>query len=335
MNPIEVRLERAGTVESVHEVHGAIVGPDGRRLEAFGDPGLVSFWRSAMKPFQALPIVESGVFETLGLGDPEIAIACASHHGTPANVAVVTRILDALGLDESALACGPHRPNGPEAAKALDAAGRLPGRIHNNCSGKHAGMLALAWARGWEGEGYHLFAHPVQSLIRAQLRVWLEVDPEPLPWGVDGCGVPTPALSLEEMAWAYARLARARSGSARRVVTAMTTSPILVSGEHGLSTRLMAAGKGRIVAKEGAEGVFCLAESTGAWAAAFKVRDGAVRALGPSVVGALSGLGLLEEAEREQLGEFEIVSVENTRAEAVGEVRASRIDAARPVDCGV
>jgi len=330
VNPIQVCLERAGAVESVHDVHGVLahVKPGGRSVETdpmtvWGEADLGAFWRSSMKPFQALPLVRSGVFERLGLGEEELALACASHHGTAVHIETVRRILDAAGVEERSLACGPHRPVDEAAARVLEASGEAPGRIHNNCSGKHAGMLAHAADRGWVLDGYHLFDHPVQAEIRAALSEWIESEPEALTWGVDGCGVPTPRLSLTEMARAYARFAAATEPAVTRIATAMTRHPTLVSGTTAFSAVLVGATGGRILAKEGAEGVFCLAEPGQRWGAAFKVRDGAKRAIGPAVVRALSSCGLISAEERHRISELERVRILNTRGEEVAVLAAS------------
>lgn len=320
MNPIEVRLERAGEVESVHEVH-ALVLDAGGGVHEWGDAGRHAFWRSSMKPFQAIPAVREGLLSGLGLGEPELAVACASHHGLPMHVEAARRILSAVGADESDLACGPHRPIDEGAARDLDVAGRLPERIHNNCSGKHAAMIAWALARGWDISGYQEFEHPVQGRIRESLREWLGSDRESLRWGVDGCGVPTPQLAVSEMAEAYARLVRSGDPAAVAVVTAMRRNPNMVSGPTALSASLMAATDGRLLAKEGAEGVFCLGDPETGWAAAFKVQDGAMRALGPAVLTVLQRLDTLSAPEIERLTRFERVVIPNTRDEPVAVLR--------------
>lgn len=319
MEPIRVTLDRAGTRESSHLVYG-IVHESGspRRRHAFGDPQLTAFWRSSMKPLQILPVVRDGVLGRLGLGAEALALACASHHGTPRHLEVVQSVIDAVRLTPEMFACGPHRPFDDGAARGMDREGRLPGRIHNNCSGQHAALLALCDARGWPLAGYHEPEHPLQRTIRRELSVWLGEDCERLPWGTDGCGLPTPALSLRDMARVFAEFGASSEAAVRSVVTAMTTHPTLVSGPTALSANLMQASSGRILAKEGAEGVFCLASAEGAWGAAFKVLDGATRPLGPAVVHALATLSLLAAAEIEQLEGFAHPVVRNTSGKEVG-----------------
>ncbi len=319
MEPIRVTLDRAGTRESSHLVYGIVheSGSPGRR-RAFGDPQLTAFWRSSMKPLQILPVVRDGVLGRLGLGAEALALACASHHGTPRHLGVVQSVIDAVKLTPEMFACGPHRPFDDGAARGMDREGRLPGRIHNNCSGQHAALLALCVARGWSVAGYHEPEHPLQRTIRRELSAWLGEDCERLPWGTDGCGLPTPALSLRDMAQVFAAFGASSEAAVRSVVTAMTTHPTLVSGPTALSANLMQASSGRILAKEGAEGVFCLASAEGAWGAAFKVLDGATRPLGPAVVHALATLSLLAPAEIERLEDFARPVVRNTCGKEVG-----------------
>ncbi|MFQ5745820.1 MAG: asparaginase [Gemmatimonadota bacterium] len=322
----ETRVARGGETESVHRIR-AVVAWDGRDRDTWvGEPGLSTFWRSAMKPFQALPLVADGAAASLGFGSEEIALCCASHGGTPRHVEVARGMLDRLGLEETSLACGPHAPYDRTSAEDLRASGRACSRIHNNCSGKHAGMLALATARGWETTGYERPAHPVQGRIRRELRDWIDADPDRLPWAVDGCGVPTPCLPLREMAIAMARLvSRARGGheAAAAVVGAMTDHPELTSSPGRLPLWIMQAGAGRLLAKEGAEGVLCVAATDTSWGLALKVEDGSVRGVGPAAVETLCALDLLRAEERDALDDVRRVELLNTRGERVGEIRAS------------
>jgi len=322
---MRVCLERAGEVESVHEVHAVVIAR-GEAADVRGDADRRAFWRSSMKPFQAIPVARNGVLEALGLGDVELAVACASHHGLPVHIEAARRILVAAGASERDLACGPHRPLDEDAARALDEVGRLPERIHNNCSGKHAAMIASALATGSDASGYHEFDHPVQADIREALTEWLGPDPASLDWGVDGCGVPTPRLALGEMAEAYARFVRSDDPAAVAVATAMTGNPNMISGPTALSAAIMSVTGGRVLAKEGAEGVFCLGERADGWAAAFKVSDGAMRALGPAIIRTLARRQLLSEEEQARLERFACVTISNTRGDPVATVRASNDD---------
>ncbi len=319
-----MRVTRGPETESAHDVHGVIVGVARWEEIRFGEPETLAYWRSSMKPFQALPLVEDGVLDAFDFDDADLALCCASHHGTPAHVERVSAILRRLELAEEALACGPHPPFDDEAARELWRRGESPRGLHNNCSGKHAGMLALARHHGWETDGYAAYAHPVQERIRAGLGRWLDVDPEAISWAPDGCGVPTPFLSLRQMARAYARLARATGGipAAAAVVTAMTAHPILVSGRGALAARLMEATGGRLLGKNGAEGVFCIAARAEGWGAAVKVIDGAKRAVAPAVLEVLAAADLLREAELDALADLRRPRVTNWEGEEVGHLIA-------------
>jgi L-asparaginase II len=311
-------VERGNETESVHLVHGVIVGLEPGLEVRFGDPDLLSYWRSAMKPFQALPVVADGAAERFDLDPQDLALCCASHHGTIMHVERVMAMLARLGLDEEALACGPHPPFNEIAANQLFCEGVEPGRLHNNCSGKHTGMLAVALCRGWSLDGYDEPGHPVQVRIQEELRDWLDVDPVGLTWATDGCGVPTPLISLRDMALAYARLVRSERQDVRSVVKAMTENPEYVSGPGALSTDVMKVTQGRILAKEGAEGVFCVAGCGQGWGAAVKVSDGNKRAVSPALVAMLGSVGLIDQAEAEQLAAHHHPALKNTQGRVVG-----------------
>ena len=323
MSGVRVEVTRGGVVESVHDVDVAVV-TDGRRVARAGDPDRVMFVRSAVKPLQALPLVEDGVMERFGLGAAALALACASHNGEPRHVEVARSMLERIGLTEAALACGPHPPFDGAAARTLRVRGEEPGRIHNNCSGKHAGMLALALAHDWPTDGYHENGHPVQDRMLDEIAGWTGVDRSEIATGVDGCGVVTFALPLEGLARAFARLGAAAAGGEagpRAVVEAMTRHPFLVGGTDRLCTRLMEATDGRVVAKVGAEGVYGAATSDGL-GVALKARDGGRRAAETALLGVLDALGAVEADALDALDRWVAPAVRNTRDEVVGGVRA-------------
>ena len=317
---------RGSVVESVHNVSVAVVDAAGGLRAYSGDPDVVAFARSAVKPIQALPLIQRGVAERYGLDSREIALCCASHSGEPYHVATARSILRKVGVDESALACGPHAPYHEPSAAALSGQGEAPGRIHNNCSGKHAGMLALACSQGWPVAGYQLPAHPVQQLMLETIAEWTGMPPDDIPIAVDGCGVATFALPLKRMAAAFARFAAgARRGdpAPARIATAMTQHPEYVAGTGRLCTALMRAADGRLIAKTGAEGVYCAAVPGAELGVALKVEDGAKRAAEPAVLAVLRALGLLSDDAMADLAEFALPSIRNTRGEIVGAIRAS------------
>ena len=282
-----VRVTRCGTTESIHRVHVAVADARGRLIGGCGDPAQVAFYRSAAKPFQALPLVEDGVVERFGFTREELALCCASHNAEPEHLALAQSMLARTGLDERALACGPHPSLRPERARELWARGVRLRAVHNNCSGKHAGMLALAVARGWPPEGYLERGHPVQLRMLAEIARWTGVAASELVTGTDGCGVVTFALSLAEMAASFARFTAAADAGdpAARIVAAMTGHPFAVAGTGRTCTAVMQRLGGRVFVKTGAEGVYCGGVRGRGLGFALKVEDGARRASDMALIG--------------------------------------------------
>lgn len=253
-------MRRGDFVECVHEVHAVAVTEEGLVASA-GDPGLVTSLRSSAKPFQALPLARAYP----DLAQDELAIAAASHYGTERHVAAVRKLLAATGGREEELDCGMQ-------------AGRPREPIYDNCSGKHAGMLATCRAHGWPVEGYRRPEHPLQRLLLAEVAAAAEMDPDDVGTGIDGCGVVAFALPLERVAHAFARLEQLGGGD--RVAAAMRAHPELVGGAGATDTTLMQEHQG-VLAKGGAEGLLCA--SGGGMGFALKVRDGNPRALRPAL----------------------------------------------------
>lgn len=321
-----VEVVRGAVVESRHRVHVAVVDAEGRLRAYAGDPDLVTFVRSSAKPLQALAMVEDGAADRFGLTDEEIAIACGSHSGTPAHLRIVESILAKVGLDAEALACGPHLPFHEGTVRELQEAGLEPVRLHNNCSGKHAGMLALARARGWETQGYNRPEHPVQWRMLDEIARWARLPPEGIALGNDGCGVVCFALPLRHMALAFAGVAGAVRRGERgpsRVVGAMLAHPEMVAGEGRLCTELMRRAEGRVFAKIGAEGVYCVGVPGAELGIALKVEDGAARAVAPAVLAVLRELDLISEDDLGAMHALVYPDVVNTRGEVVGQLRPS------------
>ena len=319
-----VEVVRGGVVESRHRVHVAVVDAGGRLRAAGGAADVLTFLRSAAKPFQALPLVDDGAMERYGLTLEELALCCGSHAGSAAHTAVAGRILEKAGVTAGALACGPHPPFDDAARRELEEAGLEPGRLHNNCSGKHAGMMVLARARGWEPAGYERPDHPVQQRILAEVARWAGVPVEAIPLGVDGCGVPCFALPLRRMALAFAGLAAAARAGERgpsTIVGAMTTHPEMVAGPGRICTELMRQAGGRLFAKVGAEGVYCVGVPGAELGIALKVEDGAARAVPPAILAVLRELDLIGEDDLGALHALAWPEVANTRGELVGELR--------------
>jgi L-asparaginase II len=290
--PITVAVRRGGTVESRHRIH-AVAIQDGAVVEEVGDGGLVTFLRSSAKPIQALPLTRA----LPELAEEELAIACASHQALPEQLAAARALLARAPASEDELECGP--------------AGDPPAPIKHNCSGKHAGMLALCRAHGWEPRGYRFQDHPCQRAMLTEVARAADVAEADIEMAVDGCGVVAFALPLERMALAYARLERLDGGD--RVAAAMRAHPGLIRGPDGVDTILMRAREGWI-AKGGAEGLMCAAGPSGL-GLALKAEDGEARAVGPALAAFLARLGYPVER-------LEATPVENSRGETVGEIRA-------------
>ena len=288
MSAIAVTVRRGSLVEAVHRVH-AVVVEEGRITESAGDPGLVTFYRSSSKPLQALPLAR----ERVDVTEVELAIACASHRAEPPQLEAARSLLERAPATEADLELGPQE-------------GRGPSLLSHNCSGKHAGFLAVCRARGWPIEGYRLASHPLQQLLLGEIAAAADLDEGEVVTAVDGCGVPTFGMSLERMAYTFSRLARLEGGG--RIVAAMTAHPGLIGYERGATdTDLMRLRPGWI-AKGGAEGLICAATPEGV-GIALKVEDGNMRALRPALA-ALLGLG----------DDFGAVLLLNSRGERVGEV---------------
>ena len=321
---LDIVVTRGGHVESTHRVHAAVVDDKGTLVGAARNPQLETFWRSGAKPFQVLPLLESGDFDRAGWGSNELALACASHGGEPEHVALAQSMLQSVGLEEGDLACGPHEPLSTRGAKLVrDQRVRLT-RLHNNCSGKHAAMLARAKKAGWTTQGYERDGHPVQQSVLESIAKWTGVSADSITTAVDGCGAAVFGLSLEAMSRAYARFAAAaKRGDEEpaRVIEAMSTRPFLVGGTERFDTILIEETKGRIVAKVGAEGVHCVAILDAGIGFTVKVEDGAQRAHCPAVLKLLQKLGHLPETLPPRLADFMNRPIRNTRNEIVGDVQ--------------
>jgi L-asparaginase II len=318
-----VEVLRGGVVESRHRVSVAVCDASGRLVASIGEADGVTFYRSAAKPMQALPLVEEGVADRLGLTSDELALCCASHEGSPEHVSAARSILAKAGVNEELLRCGAHAPYSAKAARALYAGGGAPQRIHNNCSGKHAGMLALAVGKGWDPVDYHLVDHPVQERMLDEIARWSEVPRRDVAVAVDGCGVPCFAVTLERMATAFARFARAAAAgeAPAKIVRAMTGRPFMVGGEGRACTDVMARSGGRVFVKLGAEGVYGGGLPSEGLGFAIKVADGGRRAVEVALVRVLELLGALTSAEVAALARHGRPAVRNTRGEVVGEIR--------------
>lgn len=317
---------RGGEVESIHRGHVAVVDDRGRLLAWAGDPASMIFPRSAFKPFQALPLVETGAFARSGLGPDALALMAGSHSGTDRHVALARTILAAANADESALRCGSQPPFDAATAEALRASGEAPTPIRHNCSGKHAGMLLLARSLGAPLATYTDPDHPVQRRIFDRFAALVgEAFVDPVP-AIDGCSAPTPRMQLRTLAYSFALLGRGHDATGEELAAltvirdAMRAHPELVAGEGRLDTLLMRAVPGS-VAKAGAEGVHAIALPDRGIGIALKIEDGSSRALGPAVVSTLEALDVIGAVERAALAQYAGERLRNFAGIEVGEIR--------------
>jgi L-asparaginase II len=326
-NPIVVEAMRGERVESRHRGAGAVVDADGAILLAFGDVDTPVFPRSAVKALQALPLIESGAADALGLSEAELALACASHAGEPPHVATATAMLAKAGLDQGALACGAHWPFSDEASRALVRAGAKPSPLHNNCSGKHAGFLCLACASGWAAKGYETAAGPVQQAAKAAIA---EVTGATLGGDVcatDGCSIPTYAAPLSALALGFARFGAGhgvgpqRARAAARLRAAVAAHPEMVAGEGRFDTELMRLFGVRAFIKTGAEGVYCAALPELGLGLAIKADDGATRAAQVVIAALIDRFLPMDGAQRGRLAPFVAPTLRNWNAINVGALR--------------
>ncbi len=325
----EVLVLRGAIAESRHCVQCVVSDASGTLRATTAPPDRVTSFRSAAKPFQLVPFVERGHADTLACRDDELAIMAASHSGSRAHLALVRGLLARLDLTAAHLACGYHDPQDADSLEDVRRDPALRGPLYNNCSGKHAGMLALARAEGWPVEGYQLATHPLQELMLRTVAECCGVPPDSVALGIDGCGVPVFGVPLSRMALGYARLAVAasqggdvRARALQRIARVMTGNPVVVEGEGRLATDLMQATAGRLLVKSGAEGLLLVADLERGLGLAIKCDDGAMRALDPVAVELLGALGTLRPAEVERLASHRRPAITNAAGLDVGHLEA-------------
>jgi L-asparaginase II len=332
-----VEVTRGAITESRHRGHVVAVEPGGTIVAQLGAPETVTFLRSSAKPHQAIPLITSGAADRFGFSEREIALACASHSGEPMHTELAASMLKKIGLGPDALKCGTHEPFSPEVTRELRKRGEAPNVLQNNCSGKHAGMLALALHLGAPTETYYEASNPVQLAIGNVISQFSGIPIEDISVGVDGCGVPVFGITVKAMALMYARLVSPPSeydqetrAACARIVSAMTTYPELIGGSRErLDTEMMRAAKGRLISKVGAEGVYTVGVlPCNDWphglGLALKIEDGDDHRARPTVViESLRQLGVLADESLEAVSRYAFFPVLNRRGEVVGEVTAS------------
>lgn len=327
MSEILLHYTRGGKVESIHRGDMVAVDTNGKIVDSVGNGKLPMFWRSAAKPFQAMPFVKNGGVEKYGLTEEELAFLVSSHSGEDRHVELAESILGKIGLDVSYLDCGSARPMSGRAAKKLTEEHKKPQAVHNPCSGKHSGMLALCQMLGITTDGYTSPEHPVQRQMHAAVANAAGLKLEEVEIGIDGCGVPVFYMPLYNMSLAYARLAKPEEGSwgeyesaAHRICQAMAAYPLALSGTGRIDAAVSEVTKGRIIAKIGAEAVYCLASVADGIGITFKIEDGSYRAINPAVIGTLKRLDLISESEHKQLLEMYPPILKNHRGDIIGTI---------------
>lgn len=346
-----VITDRGGIVENRHRIHAAIVGPEGTLRYAVGDPNRVTLARSAAKPIQALAILETGAADRFHFDDADIALMCASHSSEPPHLTRARQMLERAGSKEEDLACGGHPALSAEVNRAWIMQGYIPTGICNNCSGKHAGMIAGAMCLGGTVSGYHEDCHPMQLRVKKAVEEMSGLSEDEVQWAVDGCNLPAPAMPLRNLALTYARLAEARDGppensngqeasaskalSARkhhlaRIHRSMTTHPEMVGGTGRFCTALMRAYEGTLVGKLGADGCYGIAVRApsnsssqsglgrNAIGIAVKVEDGNIDILYSAVMEILEQLNIGTKEMRQQLAAFHHPNIVNTAGVVTG-----------------
>ncbi|MDQ6639025.1 MAG: asparaginase [Pseudomonadota bacterium] len=335
-NPILVEAMRGSVRESAHRGAVAVLDADGNRLVALGDIERPVFPRSAVKLLQAIPLVEGGAADRLALDDEELAIACASHNGEPAHVAVVERMLAKAGLDVAALECGTHWPRVGKVANAIAAAGREPNALNNNCSGKHAGFLCLACVL-CDGVNLRQYAknyvaprHPVMRAVTEALAAATGHDLRQAPRGIDGCSIPAFAIPLDRLALAFARVGSGsglRPGHARaatRLRKAVAQHPFMAAGSDRFDTQVMEALGERVYCKVGAEAVFCASFPERGLGVAIKIDDGnTARAAEVTMAATIEAFVDLDDEEAALLRRLSEVLLRNWNGIEVGALRAT------------
>ena len=327
MSEVVLHYTRAGHVENIHRGDVVAVNCAGEVVHSVGNSHLPMFWRSAAKPFQALPFVKNGGLEKYNISEEELAVLVSSHSGEENHVALVRGILKKLGLDESVLDCGILRPLNGKAYKKLIQSGEPLTAVYNQCSGKHSQIIALAIMLGVPVENYIRPEHPAQKLIFKHVAMASKMPEEKLEIGIDGCGVPVFYLPIYNMALAYARLSTPEKGdwgeyelAAKKIRDAMSSYPQVVSGTGRIDLAVSEVSNGRIIGKMGSDAVYCLAIKNENLGIAFKIEDGSFAVVTPMVISVLKKFDLLTKSEAEKLDEKFPPILKNHRGEVIGTI---------------
>ena len=326
-NPLIVEATRGTMVESRHRVHALVCDARGSVIHGWGDLDMSIYPRSAIKPMQALPFIETGAADAVSASEAEIAFACASHNGEHHHLNLTNNWLARIGLDHHDLECIGHISSEEATSHAQLRANETITNAHNNCSGKHSGFLSTACHRGEPIEGYISKDHPVQQRMVKVLSEMGDCDLSNTAKGIDGCGIPVMGMPLSTLALASARmavpdgLAPERALACKRITSAMIAHPYNVAGQNRFDTNMMTAGKGAFATKTGAEGVHVGIFIKSGFGIAVKCEDGSKRATDVAMANILDMLGGLDEAGRATVADHLVTPLSNAAGLAVGEIR--------------
>ncbi|MGE6257682.1 asparaginase [Heyndrickxia sporothermodurans] len=329
MSDKAIHVYRGEFIESTHDIHAAVTDTNGNLLYYYGNPMRATFTRSSMKPFQTIPVVESGAIERFGFIEKDISLFCASHSGEPFHRERVQHILHTIGLKEQDLQCGTHIPRDLESYKQLIKENKELNAIYSNCSGKHSGMLATCVHMNEEIKTYRNKEHPHQIRILNSISTICSFPVEKIALSVDGCGVPVHQLPLQNLAIGFARLAKSenwhtsetiRKTSLAKIAESMAKYPEMVAGTNRFDTDLMKEFQGRLVAKGGAEGVQCIGDRESGIGIALKVEDGNARGASVAAMHILRELNIGTEDVYSKLQNYEVAPVLNSRQEKIGKI---------------
>ncbi len=327
MDNILAKVYRGGQLESLHTGYIALTDENGNVRGGVGDTSIPTYLRSSAKPFQAYPFVKNGGMEKFGLTQEELAIMCSSHNAEEEHVEAVESVLIKADLNKDMLKCGPQPPMLSSEAEKLARNGIEYSQIHNNCSGKHAGMLALAKLTGADPESYLEPENPVQKVIIDTISKFSETPPEDIPISLDGCSAPIFYLPLYRFSSLFGLLARGEDNHLKKIRDAMITNPFHIAGTERFDTDLMKATNGRFIAKTGAEGIQCVGIIDGGpkpefsgWGLTVKILDGSIRAKGPAAIEALNQMGLLTKEDLIRLKNHFMPKIHNWAGRHVGEL---------------
>lgn len=331
--PVELlSVERGGVREATHTGHVVVVDSNGRLMTSLGDPDRVTYYRSSAKPLQALASLRAGIVDRFGLKPEHVAVISASHNGEPRHIEVVRDLLSRTGISEQALQCGAHWPYYEPAAARARHEMDVPPVVFNNCSGKHAGMLAATKAVGAPLDHYLDLDSPEQRAVQQAVAEFSGLPEADIRWGIDGCSAPNAAVPLLAMGTSLAGFCASGDALAQLIVRAMTTHPFLVGGTERFDTMLMEASHGRMLAKGGAAGLHCSVNLELRACLVIKLESGDGTHTSTAAVHALKSLGWIGEAELVALTRFVRPAVRNVRKLEVG--RVSPIFELSPVTAG-